>query len=89
MNVSLPIPRFFFQVMQSTSVKLAISPQPRVLGEFISVQSGSQLAVKVEGVIQHGLKPGLFRKVKEVIITVTSQLQNNPKNKDGVDPKVP
>lgn len=88
MNASLPVPRFFFQVMQSTSVKLAISPQPRVLGEFISVQSGSQLAVKVEGVIQHGQKPGLFRKVKEVIITVTSQFQNNPKNKDNLDPKV-
>lgn len=88
MNASLPVPRFFFQVMQSTSVKLAISPQPRVLGEFISVQSGSQLAVKVEGVIQHGQKPGLFRKVKEVIITVTSQFQNNSKNKDNLDPKV-
>lgn len=88
MNASLPVPRFFFQIMQSTSVKLAISPQPRVLGEFISVQSGSQLAVKVEGVIQHGVKPGLFRKVKEVIITVTSQFQNSGKSKDNMDPKV-
>lgn len=88
MNASLPLPRFFFQIMQSTSVKLAISPQPRVLGEFISVQSGSQLAVKVEGVIQHGVKPGLFRKVKEVIITVTSQFQNSAKSKDNMDPKV-
>ncbi|KAI4458261.1 c1orf73 protein [Holotrichia oblita] len=79
---SLPIPRFFFQVLQSTSVKLSISPQPRVMGEFISVQSGSQLAVKVEGVIQHGHKPGLFRKVEGVIVTVTSQFQANNKNKD-------
>ncbi|KAK9871145.1 hypothetical protein WA026_011427 [Henosepilachna vigintioctopunctata] len=81
-NASLPIPRYFFQILQSTSVKLAISPQPRVMGEFISVQAGSQLAVKVEGVIQHGLKPGLFRKIKEVVVTVTSQFQNNPKGKD-------
>ncbi|KAG5874925.1 hypothetical protein JTB14_019593 [Gonioctena quinquepunctata] len=87
-NASLPIPKYFFQVLQSTSVKLAISPQPRVLGEFISVQAGSQLAVKVEGVIQHGLKPGLFRKIKEVVISVTSQLQNNPKNKEVIDPKL-
>lgn len=87
-NASLPIPRYFFQVLQSTSVKLAISPQPRVLGEFISVQAGSQLAVKVEGVIQHGMKPGLFRRISEVIITVTSQLQSNPKNKEVLDPKV-
>ncbi|KRT83554.1 hypothetical protein AMK59_3241, partial [Oryctes borbonicus] len=85
--VLLPIPRFFFQVLQSTSVKLSISPQPRVMGEFISVQSGSQLAVKVEGVIQHGHKPGLFRKVEGVIVTVTSQLQANSKNKD-IDLKV-
>ncbi|CAH0553711.1 unnamed protein product [Brassicogethes aeneus] len=81
-NAALPIPRYFFQVLQSTSVKLAISPQPRVLGEFISVQAGSQLAVKVEGVIQHGMKPGMFRRIEEVIITVTSQLQSNTKNKD-------
>lgn len=86
-NASLPIPRYFFQVLQSTSVKLAISPQPRVLGEFISVQAGSQLAVKVEGVIQHGMEPGLFRRIEEVVITVTSQLQTNTKNKD-VEPKV-
>lgn len=84
---SLPIPRFFFQVLQSTSVKLSISPQPRVMGEFISVQSGSQLAVKVEGVIQHGHKPGLFRKVEGVIVTVTSQFQPSNKNKD-IDLKV-
>ncbi|CAH2002514.1 unnamed protein product [Acanthoscelides obtectus] len=87
-KASLPVPRYFFQVLQSTSVKLAISPQPRVLGEFISVQAGSQLAVKVEGVVQHGTQPGLFRKIKEVVVTVTSQLQNSQKNKEILDPKL-
>ncbi|XP_069697826.1 integrator complex subunit 7 [Periplaneta americana] len=87
---SLCLPRYFFQVLQSTSVKLAISPQPRVLGESISVQSGSQLAVKVEGVIQHGKRPGLFRRVSGVVVTVSSQLQarsahNNHDNKIGGD----
>ncbi|GFG33765.1 hypothetical protein Cfor_05491 [Coptotermes formosanus] len=72
---SLCLPRYFFQVLQSTSVKLSISPQPRVLGESITVQSGSQLAVKVEGVIQHGKRPGLFRRVSGVVVTVSSQLQ--------------
>ncbi|XP_050311568.1 integrator complex subunit 7 [Anthonomus grandis grandis] len=86
-NASLPIPRFFFQILQSTSVKLAISPQPRVMGEFISVQAGSQLAVKVEGVIQHGLKPGLYRRIEQVVISVTSQLQCPAKNKE-IDPKI-
>ncbi|KAB0802821.1 hypothetical protein PPYR_05007 [Photinus pyralis] len=86
-NSSLPIPRYFFQVLQSTTLKLAISPQPRVLGEFISVQSGSQLAVKVEGIVQHGQRPGLFRQVKGILVTVTSQLQLNNKNKDSLDLK--
>ncbi|XP_066147671.1 integrator complex subunit 7 isoform X2 [Euwallacea fornicatus] len=86
-NASFPVPRFFFQILQSTSVKLAISPQPRVMGEFISVQAGSQLAVKVEGVIQHGMKAGLFRRIEQVVICVTSQLQSPAKNKD-IDPKV-
>lgn len=57
------------------------------MGEFISVQAGSQLAVKVEGVIQHGMKAGLFRKIEQVVINVTSQLQSATKNKE-VDPKV-
>lgn len=52
------------------------------MGECISVQSGSQLAVKVEGVIQHGQRPGLFRKVEGVTVSVNSQLQSNNKNKD-------
>ncbi|KAJ9584574.1 hypothetical protein L9F63_021084, partial [Diploptera punctata] len=103
---SLCLPRYFFQVLQSTSVKelqifffnfsdyiylqLAISPQPRVVGESISVQSGSHLAVKVEGVIQHGKRPGLFRHVSGVVVTVSSQLQarsshNNHDSKIGGD----
>ncbi|CAG9772925.1 unnamed protein product [Ceutorhynchus assimilis] len=86
-NASLPVPRFFFQILQSTMVKLAINPQPRVMGEFISVQAGSQLAVKVEGVIQHGMKPGLFRKISQVVVNVTSQLQSPAKNKE-IDPKI-
>ncbi|GLV38008.1 deflated [Carabus blaptoides fortunei] len=86
-RASLCVPRYFFQVLQSTSVKLAISPQPRVAGEFISVQPGSQLAVKVEGVIQHGKRPGLFRTVNGIIITVTSQLQ--PTAKSNIDVKQP
>ncbi|KAK4882914.1 hypothetical protein RN001_006233 [Aquatica leii] len=86
-NSSLPTPRYFFQILQSTTLKLAISPQPRVLGEFISVQCGSQLAVKVEGIVQHGQRPGLFRQVNGILVTVTSQLQMSNKNKDSLDMK--
>lgn len=43
------VPRFFFQILQNTSVKLALSPQPRVIGEPIFVQPNSNLVVRVEG----------------------------------------
>ncbi|XP_022912913.1 integrator complex subunit 7 [Onthophagus taurus] len=82
-NTTLPIPRFFFQILQSTTIKLSVSPQPRVMGEFISIQFGSQLAVKVEGVVQHAQKPGLFRKVDGVVVSISTQLQTNTKNKDS------
>jgi hypothetical protein len=32
--------------------QLAVSPQPRVAGEAITTTIGSQLAVKVEGIVQ-------------------------------------
>lgn len=48
---SLCVPRFFFQVLQNTSVKLALTPQPRISGEPIFVQPNSNLVVKVEGKI--------------------------------------
>ena len=72
----LSFARFYFQSLQTTTIKLALSPQPRTAGESISVPSGSQLAVKVEGVILHGQKPGLFRKIHEIVINVSSQLQS-------------
>ncbi|EFX65676.1 hypothetical protein DAPPUDRAFT_264322 [Daphnia pulex] len=48
----LCFPRFMFQTLQTTSIKLAVSPQPRVAGEAITTTIGSQLAVKVEGIVQ-------------------------------------
>jgi len=74
-DVPLCYPRFFFQSLQSTSIKLAISPQPRVPGEPINVQSNSHLALKVEGIVQHASRSGQFRHVKSVVITVNSQPQ--------------
>ncbi|EFX63168.1 hypothetical protein DAPPUDRAFT_335857, partial [Daphnia pulex] len=44
----LCFPRFMFQTLQTTSIKLVVSPQPRVAGEAITTTIGSQLAVKVE-----------------------------------------
>ena len=48
----LCFPRFFFQTLQSTQIKLAVSPQPRVPGEPVTTTIGAQLAVKVEGIVQ-------------------------------------
>ncbi|XP_050544751.1 integrator complex subunit 7 isoform X2 [Daktulosphaira vitifoliae] len=73
--VSMPMcfPRYFFQTLQSTTITLAVSPQPRVNGEPITVNIGSNFVVKVEGVVQHGTKTK-FRKVDGIQLTVMSQL---------------
>ncbi|KAL1373400.1 hypothetical protein pipiens_018681 [Culex pipiens pipiens] len=61
-------------VLQNTSVKLALTPQPRVIGEPIFVQPSSNLVVKVEGVIQHhGKKPSVYRSIESVQLTLSSQ----------------
>ncbi|XP_063608036.1 integrator complex subunit 7-like [Penaeus indicus] len=79
-SVPLPYPRFFFQTLQKTTITLALLPQPRTPGDPISVQTSSQLAVKVEGVIGHGRRPGLFRSVRSVTLTVNSVIQNRPQH---------
>lgn len=66
-------PRYFFQTLQSTTITLAVSPQPRVNGEPITVNMGSNFVVKVEGVVQHGTK-AKFRKVDGIQLTIMSQL---------------
>lgn len=65
-------------------VQLALSPSPRTPNEAIPVQSSQQLTLKVEGVVQHGSTPGLFRKIQSVCLNVTSVLQS----KAGADFKV-
>ncbi|XP_071642440.1 integrator complex subunit 7 [Temnothorax longispinosus] len=71
-TMRLPIPRYFFQTLQTTSIKLSVSPQPRVLGEPVSVPQGSQLALKVEGVLRHGRRASLFRSVAAVCISIST-----------------
>ncbi|XP_025409272.1 integrator complex subunit 7 isoform X2 [Sipha flava] len=66
-------PRYFFQTLQSTTITLAVSPQPRVNGEPITVNMGSNFVVKVEGVVQHGTK-AKFRKVDGIQLTIMSHL---------------
>ncbi|XP_058131155.1 integrator complex subunit 7 isoform X2 [Dasypus novemcinctus] len=85
LKVPLSFQRYFFQKLQSTSIKLALSPSPRNPAEPIAVQNNQQLALKVEGVVQHGSKPGLFRKIQSVCLNVSSTLQS----KSGQDYKIP
>ncbi|XP_074241251.1 integrator complex subunit 7 isoform X1 [Saimiri boliviensis] len=84
LKVPLSFQRYFFQKLQSTSIKLALSPSPRNPAEPIAVQNNQQLALKVEGVVQHGSKPGLFRKIQSVCLNVSSTLQS----KSGQDYKI-
>uniref|UniRef100_G1SLA6 Integrator complex subunit 7 n=1 Tax=Oryctolagus cuniculus TaxID=9986 RepID=G1SLA6_RABIT len=85
LKVPLSFQRYFFQKLQSTSIKLALSPSPRNPAEPIAVHNNQQLALKVEGVVQHGSKPGLFRKIQSVCLNVSSTLQS----KSGQDYKIP
>nr|XP_014347762.1 PREDICTED: integrator complex subunit 7 [Latimeria chalumnae] len=85
LKVPFSFQRYFFQKLQSTSIKLALSPSPRSPTEPIMVQNNQQMALKVEGVVQHGSKPGLFRRIQAVCLHVSSTLQN----KTGQDYKIP
>ncbi|XP_076237410.1 integrator complex subunit 7 [Calliopsis andreniformis] len=82
-KMRLPIPRYYFQALQATSVKLSVSPQPRVLGEPVSVPQGSQLALKVEGVLRHGRRASLYRSVAAVCISIST----TPPSKINADQK--
>lgn len=74
-SVPLCFPRFFFQTLQQTNIKLAFTPQPKnTCDRAIIVFHETSLALKVEGVIQHGAKPGIFRRVHSVCLKVTSSL---------------
>ncbi|KAL7888587.1 hypothetical protein AOLI_G00035610 [Acnodon oligacanthus] len=85
LKVPLSFQRYFFQKLQSTSIKLALSPSPRTPNEPIPVQNNQHLTLKVEGVVQHGSTPGLFRKIQSVCLNVSSTLQA----KSGPDFKIP
>ncbi|KAG7460767.1 hypothetical protein MATL_G00202430 [Megalops atlanticus] len=85
LKVPLSFQRYFFQKLQSTSIKLALSPSPRSPTEPIAVQNNQQLTLKVEGVVQHGSAPGMFRKIQSVCLNVSSTLQS----KTGQDYKIP
>ncbi|XP_017081298.1 integrator complex subunit 7 [Drosophila eugracilis] len=84
----LCLPRYFFQILQSTQIKLSVSPQPRSATEPVNVQSGSNLVIKVEGVLQHFSKQKKhFRRVESVQLSLTSQLITPPPRSSQDMPK--
>ncbi|EDW78976.1 uncharacterized protein Dwil_GK10946 [Drosophila willistoni] len=86
----LCLPRYFFQILQSTQIKLSVSPQPRSSTEPVNVQSGSNLVIKVEGVLQHFSKQQKhFRRVDTVQLSLTSQLITPPPRSTTADMKPP
>uniref|UniRef100_A0A8C2QFP6 Integrator complex subunit 7 n=1 Tax=Cricetulus griseus TaxID=10029 RepID=A0A8C2QFP6_CRIGR len=62
-----------------------LSPSLESPAEPIAVQNNQQLALKVEGVVQHVSKPVLFRRIQSVCLSVSSTLQS----KSGQDFKIP
>jgi len=72
----LPYPRFFYQSLQQTKLKLAITPQPKAAGEPVAVNTSQYLAVKVEGVIQRsGKVTDHPREVAGVVVQLNCALQ--------------
>ncbi|KAG1652194.1 Integrator complex subunit 7 [Nymphon striatum] len=74
LRVPISFPRYYFQSLQATSIKLAISPQQKSL-DPVQVQNTSHLAVKVEGVVQHNSRTTRFRDVANIQLSVCSNLQ--------------
>lgn len=87
-NSPLAIPRFFFQVLQNTSIKLSVSPQPRTPGEPVVVSPNSNLVVKVEGVIQHHVTNpgGPFRRIESVQLNLIAQVLSTKPNEPTMKP---
>jgi integrator complex subunit 7 len=76
-HVPLCFPRLFFQSVQTTCIKLALSPQPK--GDLLLINSSSNFVLKVEGVIVQNSKTQV-RSVSKVMINVTSSVISKTNN---------
>lgn len=84
LSTPLCYPRFFFQQLQRTSLKLSVTPQPRQPGEPVGVSVSQQLAVKVEGVVASstsGASQGEpWRTVEAVEVSMSAAFVAPPKS---------
>ncbi|XP_064476425.1 integrator complex subunit 7-like isoform X2 [Ornithodoros turicata] len=93
--VPLCLPRFFFQSLQSTTIKLAVSPQQKGPNEPLPIAPQSQLSLRVEGVVQRRHSSGStddgsrtpHRIIRQVLVTVTSQCLGGPPQRTPHDAK--
>jgi len=85
LKVPFIFPKYFFCSKQATFMKLALSPSPRTPSEPIAVTLDTQFVLKVEGVIEHGQHPGLYRDVQSVCLSVTWRAED--KKLQAVDGK--
>ncbi|KAJ8309500.1 hypothetical protein KUTeg_014374 [Tegillarca granosa] len=76
-NTPLRYPRFFFQSLQSTTLKefsatteLAVTPQHNIQMDPILVHHNTFQTIKIEGIILHGQRRELFRKIDKVHMSV-------------------
>jgi integrator complex subunit 7 len=71
LSLPLSIPRLFFQSVQNTSLKLALSPQPKATGELVIVFYSNHFVLKAEGVVITSGKRDT-RKVWKVMLNVST-----------------
>ncbi|XP_075725547.1 integrator complex subunit 7 [Rhipicephalus microplus] len=83
------LPRYFFQALQATTIKLAVSPQQKGTGEPLFLAQHAQLALRVEGVVQHRSPPGSSaRTVHKVLVSLATTPPGRSQNATS-DTKVP
>lgn len=65
-------PRYFYQALQKTQIKLAITPQPSTSSGTINLLLNYNLVLKVEGLIQNlSMTQRAIREVSKVVISVS------------------
>lgn len=87
LRIPFVVPRYFFQPLQNTVLKLAISPQPKAnsMEQSIVIYSNTNFAFKVEGLIKDSRPDGAegrrnrlpIREVNQILIQVTSITKSN------------
>lgn len=87
LKIPLCIPRFFFQSIQDTCIKLAISPQPKSAGDLIIISNTSSLALRVEGVVVHNNTLPSIRKINKVLLNVVGSAISKQVNNEQMTAK--